>query len=125
MIFELSSKNKMVLLITSLIVLALGVFIIFYSSIIFQEGNPWPQMKGIAQLTFGNKAVVKLDIGENKYITKSDNPEIIKTFMKDKGYEFTEQMGAGYLFESGSGTSAVAVHRYYSRYYSLWSIGEN
>jgi hypothetical protein len=125
MIFEHSSKNKKILLLISLIILVLGVFIIFYSPVVFQEGNPWPQIKGIVQLNFGKKDVVKLSIGENKYITKSDNPEIIKSFMKDKGYDFTEQMGSGYLFKSPAGISAVATHRYYSRYYSLWSITEN
>jgi hypothetical protein len=125
MIFEHQSKNKKVLLIISLAVLLLGVFIIFYTPVIFQEGNPWPQIKGIAQLTFGNKGVVKLDIGENKYITKSNNPELIKSFMKEKGYDFTEQMGSGYIFKSSTGQSAVATHRYYSRYYSLWTISEN
>lgn len=125
MIFGHFFKNKIVLLIAFLIISVLGVFMIFYSPVIFQEGNPWPQIKGIAQLNFGNKDVVKLDIGENKYITKSNNLEIIKSFMKDKGYEFTEQMGSGYLFKSNAETSAVAVHRYYSRFYSLWSITEN
>ncbi|MBI4778972.1 hypothetical protein HY797_00775 [Candidatus Falkowbacteria bacterium] len=125
MIFEKKKKNKEVLLIISLIILMVGVFIIFYSSVIFQEGNPWPQIKGIVQLNFGSKDVVKLDIGENKYITKSDNPDIIKFFMKEKGYDFTEQMGSGYLFISQTGASAVATHRYYSRYYSLWTISEN
>ncbi|MFA5651942.1 MAG: hypothetical protein WC933_01085 [Candidatus Paceibacterota bacterium] len=125
MIFEHSLKNKNVLLITSIIILLLGVFILFYFPAIFQEGNPWPQIKGIAQLNFGNKDIVKLDIGENKYITKSDKLEIIKSFMKEKGYDFTEQIGSGYFFKSDDKTSAVAVHRYYSRYYSLWSIAEN
>jgi len=125
MIFEHSSKNKKILFIVFPIILVLGVFIIFYSPLIFQEGNPWPQIKGIARLNFSNKDVVKLDIGENKYITKSNDPEIIKSFMKDKGYDFTEQMGSGYLFKSDAGASAVATHRYYSRYYSLWSITEN
>jgi len=125
MIFEHSSKNKKVLLVISFAVLLLGVFIIFYTPVIFQEGNPWPQIKGIAQLTFSDKDVVKLDIGENKYITKSDNPETIKFFMKEKDYDFTEQMGSGYLFKSSTGASAVATHRYYSRYYSLWTISEN
>ncbi|HOZ36523.1 MAG TPA: hypothetical protein PLR18_01700 [bacterium] len=125
MIFEHQSKNKKVLLIASLAILVVGVFIVFYSNVVFQEGNPWPQIKGIAQLTFGNKDVVKLDIGENKYITKSNNPELIKSFMKEKGYVFTEQMGSGYLFKSDSGASAVATHRYYSRFYSLWNITEN
>lgn len=125
MIFEHRSKNKKVLLITSLAILVLGVFMFFYSNIIFQEGNPWPQIKGIAELIFDNKDIAKLDIGENKYIAKSDNPEIIKSFMKNKGYDFTEQMGSGYFFKSPAGTSAVAIHRYYSRFYSLWTISEN
>ncbi len=119
------AKNKKLLVIASLAVLVFGVWLIFYSPIIFQEGNPWPQIKGIVQLNFGNQNVVKLDIGENKYITKSNNPEIIKSFMRDQGFEFTEQMGAGYLFKSAAGVNAVAVHRYYSRFYSLWSITEN
>jgi hypothetical protein len=101
---------------------ALGALIYNYTPIIFQEGNPWPQIKGIIQLNFGNEKVVKLAIGENKYITKTDNPETIKSFMKDKGYEFVEQLGSGYFCKSPTGASALAVHRYYSRYYSLWSI---
>jgi len=117
--------KKIILAILISLVLLFGIFLFLYSSVIFQEGNPWPQTKGIVQLNFGDKDVVKLDIGENKYITKSDNPEVIKTFMKDKGYDFTEQMGSAYLFESETGVSAVATHRYYSRYYSLWSITEN
>ncbi|MFA4941338.1 MAG: hypothetical protein WC582_01915 [Patescibacteria group bacterium] len=125
MILEHQSKNKIVLLVISLIILMLGIFAIFYTPVIFQEGNPWPQIKGIVQLNFGNKDVVKLDIGENKYITRSDNLETIKSFMKGRGYDFTEQMGAGYLFKSDAGESAVATYRYYSRFYSLWTISEN
>ncbi|NCN07592.1 hypothetical protein GW933_02755 [Candidatus Falkowbacteria bacterium] len=125
MIFEHSSKNKKVLLLISVTILVLGIFMFFYSSVIFQEGNPWPQIKGISQLTFGNRDVVKLDIGENKYITKSGNLEIIKSFMKEKDYYFIEQMGSGYIFKSSTGASAVATHKYYSRYYSLWTIIEN
>ncbi|MFA5154936.1 MAG: hypothetical protein WC453_00730 [Patescibacteria group bacterium] len=125
MISERSSKNKTVLLIASVTILVLGILVIFFSPVMFQEGNPWPQIKGIARLTFGNNDLVKLDIGGNKYITKSDNPEIIKSFMKARGYDFTEQLGSGYLFKSPTGVGAVAVHRYYSRYYSLWSVSEN
>jgi hypothetical protein len=125
MIFEHSSKNKKILLLVSTVILIAGVFLSLYSSIIFQEGNPWPQIKGIIQLNFGNEELVKLDITENKYITKSDKFEVIRSFMKSNGYDFTEQMGSGYLFKSDDGVNAVVVHRYYSRYYSLWSITEN
>jgi len=121
-IFEHFSKNKKILIIISLGVLVFGLLMFIYSPVIFQEGNPWPQIKGIVQLTFSNKDVVKLDIGENKYITKSNSLGVIKSFMKDKGYNFTEQMGSGYFFKSDAGVSVVITHRYYSRFYSLWTI---
>jgi hypothetical protein len=126
MIFEHSSKNKKVLLPVSLVILALGVFVFFYSPIIFQEGNPWPQIKGIARLSFSHAEMVKLSGVAGKYMTESKNgQEIIKGFMKSKGYEFTEQMGSGYFFKSETGANAIVTHKYYSRFYSLWSIIEN
>jgi len=122
MIFEHSSKNKKVLFIASLIILLLGVFILFYSPVIFQEGNPWPEIKGIIQLKFSDADIVQLSGSDNKFITESKNGMMIHNFMKTKGYEFTEQMGSGYFFESPTGQSAVATHRYYSRFYSLWNV---
>lgn len=122
MILERLSKNKTTII--AIISFALGVFVYNYSPVIFQEGNPWPQIKGIVQLTFGSENLVRLSTGENKYITKSDNLEIIKSFMKEKGYEFIEQIGSGYFFKSQTGISVV-THKYYSRYYSLWSITES
>ena len=124
MIFEHSSKNKKVLFIVSLIILLLGVFILFYSPVIFQEGNPWPQIKGIIQLKFSDADIVQLSGSDNKFMTESKNGMMIHNFMKTKGYEFTEQMGSGYFFKSPTGQSAVATHKYYSRFYSLWNITE-
>jgi len=118
------SKNKAVAI--AIISFALGALIYNYSSVIFQEGDPWPQIKGIVQLNFTDKNIIKLSGEENRYMTKSkDGAGIIKYYMKDKGYDFIEQMGSGYFFESNTGESAVTTHRYYSRYYSLWSITEN
>ena len=125
MIFEHSSKNKKVLFIASLIILLLGVFILFYSPVIFQEGNPWPEIKGIIQLKFSDADIVQLSGSDNKFMTESKNGMMIHNFMKTKGYEFTEQMGSGYFFKSPTGQSAVATHKYYGRYYSLWTITEN
>lgn len=117
--------SKKILAIIILLILTLGLSLFLYSPVIFQEGNPWPQIKGIVQLNFSGKKMVNL-IGEDKFMTKSKKgPEIIKNFMKEKGYEFTDQMGSGYLFKSPTGESALAEHRHYSRYYSLWKITEN
>jgi len=125
MIFEHQSRNKKLLLIVSLIILVVGVFIIFYSPVIFQEGNPWPQIKGIIQLKFSGADIVQLSGSDNKFMTESKNGMMIHNFMKTMGYEFTEQMGSGYFFKSPTGQSAVATHRYYSRHYSIWTITIN
>jgi hypothetical protein len=125
MIFEHQSKNKKILLIASLAVLAIGFLAFMYSPVIFQEGNPWPEIKGIVQLKFSGKDIVQLSGSDNKFMTESKNGTMIHDFMKDRGYEFTGQMGSGYFFESATGQSAIATHKYYSRYYSLWTITEN
>jgi len=125
MIFEHSSKNKKILLLVSAIILIAGIFLSLYSSVIFQEGNPWPQIKGIVQLKFGDSDIVQLSGSNNKFMTESKNGTMIHDFMKTKGYEFTGQMGSGYFFKSVIGQTAIATHKYYSRYYSLWTITEN
>lgn len=123
MILEHISKNKGKLLFVSIILLAIGIFL--YSPVIFQEGNPTPQIKGIIQLNFNNKNIVKISELDNLYITKSKTGiETIKGFMKEQGYDFVEQMGSGYFFKNLNGDSVVITHRYYTRFYSLWRISE-
>jgi len=99
--------------------------VLLYRPVIFQEGNPWPQIKGIMQLKFSDADIVQLSGSDNKFMTESKNGMVIHDFMETKGYEFTGQMGSGYFFKSPTGQSAVATHKYYSRYYSLWTITEN
>lgn len=120
-----SKNRKILLLILATISLIVGVFLALYSSIIFQEGNPWPEIKGIAQLKFGDSDIVQLSGSDNKFMTESKNGTMIHNFMKTKGYEFIEQMGSGYFFKSATGQTAVATHKYYTRYYSLWTIAED
>lgn len=119
------SKNKRSIFLISIIILIFGVFALLYSPIVFQEGNPWPQIKGVAQLNLTAKKMAQVDDDGNRYITKNNNFTIIESFMKNKGYYFTEQMGSGYLFKSDNNKSAIVTHKYYSRFYSLWSISEN
>lgn len=125
MIFEHSSKNKKILLLVSAIILIAGIFLSLYFSVIFQEGNPWPQIKGIAQLTFGKSDIVKLSDSDNRYLTKSQGgPMTIEVFMKGRGYEYTDQMGSGYFYKSLDKT-VVLTRRQYSRFYTIWTITEN
>lgn len=118
--------SKKILFIILPIFFIFGLFLFFYSLVIFQESNPWSQTKGIIQLNFTNKDMVKISSEENKYITKSNNGvSVIKSYMEDKGYNFVEQIGSGYFFQSTTGESAIVTHNYYSRFYSLWNVNEN
>lgn len=103
----------------------MGVFLSLYSSAIFQEGNPWPQIKAIVRLTFNKTEMVNLSDSDNRYLTKSKGGwDIIDSFLKNKGYEFTEQMGSGYFYKS-SDNNIVLIRRQYSRFYTIWSITKN
>ena len=123
----MSFKNptKNIAIIIAIVSFALGALIYNYSIVIFQEGNPWPEIKGIVQLKFSGKDIVQLSGSDNKFMTESKNGTMIHDFMKDRGYEFTGQMGSGYFFETATGQKAIATHKYYSRYYSLWTITKN
>lgn len=125
MIFEHLSKNKKALFSISLLFLAIGLFLLLFSPVIFQEGNPCPYIKGIAALTLGNEGPVKLSKPENTYLTKSAGGfDAIDAFLKNKGYGLTEQMGSGYLYNSPDG-ALVVTRREYSRFYTIWTITEN
>lgn len=122
MFFKHQSKNKKILFITSIAILAIGVLIFLYSPVIFQEGNPWPEIKGIAELVFSKSDMIKLSGSDNKYLTKSQGgPQTVETYMKNQGYEFTYQMGSGYFYKSPNG-SIVLTRRQYSWFYTLWTI---
>ncbi|MFA6410666.1 MAG: hypothetical protein WCW26_03790 [Candidatus Buchananbacteria bacterium] len=125
MVSEHSSKNKKILFTTSFTVLVIGFLVLVYLPVIFQEGNPWPQIKGITQLTFGGADMAKLSGSDNMYLTKSRGGSIaVDAFMKGRGYEFSEQMGSGYFFKSSDKT-IVLTKRQYSRFYTIWTVIEN
>ncbi len=119
-----TKRNKIFGVFGALIVIFI-LLVLLYRPVIFQEGNPWSQIKGMVQLKFGDSDIVKLSGSDNRFMTESKNGTMIQDFMKTKGYEFTEQMGSGYFFKSTTGQTAIATHRYYSRYYSLWTITED
>lgn len=109
----------------ALVSLIAVIFLSIYSPIIFQEGDPLPQIKGIIQLTFGKSDMVKLSGSDNKYLTESGGGwEIMDNYLKERGYEFVEQMGSGYFYESFD-DNIVLVRRQYSRFYAIWTFAEN
>lgn len=122
----LKTKRNKILGFFGVLIAIFILVVLLYRPVIFQEGNPMPLVNGIMRLNFTQDKIVVLNMDGDRYLTKSNNgQEVIKSYMQDKGYAFTEQMGSGYFFKSLTEQSAVATHKYYSRFYSLWNITEN
>jgi len=104
----------------------IAVFILvfwLYTPVIFQEGNPSPLIKGVVRLNFGQDKIVKLDMEGDKYLTRSQNGQTVLFDILDKqGYRFLDQMGSGYFFKNNEGNKLIVTHRYYSRFYSIWTL---
>jgi len=103
----------------------IGIFclaFLYYKPVIFQEGNPRPLLKAVWRLNFTSEKIVRLDLEDEVYLTKSKNGrEVLRDYLKAENYQFVDQMGSGYIFVNDK-TKLMAVHKYYSRFYSIWSL---
>jgi len=97
----------------------------FYSKIIFQEGNPWPEIKGITKTTLRIEKVVEIFKTEKEtwYFTKSGSGrEDFISFMNEKELLFVDQMGAGYFFRDANQKNITVIHSLYTRYFDIWKV---
>jgi len=117
------SNKKRIFICLGTIVGALTLIFLLYTPVIFQEGNPTPLVKGIAQLNFNRNDIVQLNMEGDVYLSKSKNgQEALFASLNSQGYKFLEQMGAGYFFKNDGGDRLIATHRFYSRFYSIWNL---
>lgn len=115
-------KTVFLIIIISLLIL----LFYFFKSIIFQEGNPIPLMKGIIELNFFDQKLVKLNIDGNKYLSKSKNGnEFLINELNNDGYKFIEQMGSGYFFINDNLDTLIITRKHYSRFYFIWSVSDS
>lgn len=108
--------KKILIILSTLFV----IMLLIYWKPLFQEGNPIPVFYSIVKLNFTDDNIVQISGKDSVYITKSKNGiDSITQIMKEKNYKFTEQMGAGYMFEKQN-NSVVITHRHYWRFYDIW-----
>lgn len=118
--------NKKLKIAFLVIVSIILLFFYFYSPIIFQEGNPVTLFKAVIELNISPQDIIELDSGVGKYLTKNKNgQEVLENKLKENNYRFIEQLGSGYLFRNDNFDMLIVTRRQYSRFYSIWTIGES
>jgi hypothetical protein len=97
----------------------LAVFLVFYSPVIFQEGNPLPVAYGIIKLSTTKERFIKLD--EHKYIFRSNTEDLkaLTDYLAQNGLEFIDRAGSGFLFRDKSGKTHTALTRMYSGQFEI------
>jgi hypothetical protein len=108
------------------IIIGTGLFISAFGPVIFQEGNPVPLLVSAAKLQFGDSKYVQFSKTEkrSRYLSEStgnNTYDVVKEYMKAKGWKYQEQMGSGLIF-SKDGEDAVVEVRQYSKHYFIWEI---
>jgi hypothetical protein len=117
-----------IIFITFIILLALGSAIIIssFGSVLFQEGNPVPLIVSAVKLHLFDSEYVQFSKTENRsrYLSKNigdSRYDIVKEFMKSKGWLYEEQMGSGLIFVKDD-NEAIVETRQYSKYFIIWDV---
>ncbi|PUB05904.1 hypothetical protein [Paenisporosarcina sp. OV554] len=118
--------KKLLLIMLLLIILIAGLVSLRFGSALFQEGNPIPILTSILVLKLSNSDYEQFSESNirNRYVSENTGNsgfDEIKEFMKEKGWDFKEQMGSGLAFENDEEILVVETKQY-SKNYILWNI---
>lgn len=90
-----------------------------------QEGNPIPILTSILKLESldYDYQLFSDTTSKNSYVSKAGDYQYdpVKDFMKERGWDYKEQMGAALVFEK-DGENTIIETRQYSKYYFIWNV---
>jgi len=114
------NKKVAIIFFSAISILLIAFFT--YKDVIYQEGDPLPVIKGIVQLN--SKSYAKISDNPLKFITKTnDKSELFSYIEKENNVKFTDQMGAGYIF-NGPDKNVILISKHYTRFYQVWKYTE-
>lgn len=110
-------KNIKIVIALILVLVLSGI--ILNRDVIFQEGNPIKVLIAIGKLHIFDEKIVQISEKPKKYIISSkDGFQPFIDLMEGQGWEYSEQMGAGLIFEK-NGIKHSSVSRMYTKYYRV------
>ena len=118
--------RKMAVTLVIVSVIGCGLVVSSFGSALFQEGNPIPLIISAMKLQFSDSEFEQFSKTEKRssYLSESSGNSsynVVKKYMKSKGWKFQEQMGAGLIFTK-NGEDAIVVVKQYTRNYFIWEI---
>ena len=107
-------------------ILLIGLLGIRFGSALSQEGNPLPILSSILDLELSDSEYERFAESEtqNWYVSANSGEfryDVITEFMNDKGWDFEEQLGSGFVFRKDD-ESLVIESKLYSEHYFLWDV---
>ncbi len=123
---ERKPLKKQLFIILLVFIIIAGYMILEFGSALFQEGNPVLILTAIGKLELSKSHYERFSKTNTgiRYVSKNTGDpryDVIKDLMKEKEWEYTEQIGAGLVFEKDGETIVVETSQYSKRYF-LWSI---
>lgn len=112
--------KKIILSILLVILVFLLIFFTFFKNTIYQEWNPIPVFKAIWEIIFTKNNFVEFETW--KYITPTKDEYLMKEFMKNKWYDFKDQMWAWYIFENNLWENKAVTWRQFSKFFRVYYI---
>jgi hypothetical protein len=118
--------KRFLLIVFFLLILIIGLISLRFGSAVFQERNPTPILTSIMNLELSKSNYEQFSESNmrNRYVsanTGNSRYDVVKEFMKEKGWDFKEQIGSGLVFGKNEKTLVVETRKY-SRHYILWDI---
>lgn len=118
--------KRILLTLLLLFIVLIGLFFFRFGTALTQEGNPLPIVSSIFVLDFSDSAYEEFAESEDGTRFVSENTgetrfDVVEELMNKNGWEFTEQLGSGLVFERDAETTIVET-RQFTKHYFLWDV---
>lgn len=114
--------KKILLALLLLFIVLLGLLFFRFGTALTQEGNPLPILSSIFVLDFSDSEYE--EFAQSRFVSENTGEmryDVVKNLMNKNGWEFTEQMGSGLMFERDAETIVVET-RQFTQHYFLWDV---
>lgn len=106
----------------SIFVLAI---VVYYNTVLFQEGNPLPILRAAAKLETTQAEIVPVTPDQRILLQKAGPEDPLNEYMREKGLAFKERLGSAIFYENDEGSAILVQSRMFTRRYIIYELSDN